>query len=297
MSAIQHVHDWHDLHDYRYAAEWCTGVCNDLNLLPVFQHLEQDFVSLLTCLPELLEPYQSVNADGATVRRYAIINPDNWVQIDTHAAAAKTDSQVPSSAASRQPKQSDFSQSAASKAAAARPQSHRTVTHSPPLQGIAVGDATVPAGINTALTYMQRRYGSGLIISAPSPASQTSSNSETTQSPLASGSAASLGCTFALTIQPTDPAWDAKELGSLKLQGHLSGDYPKPGSYGISLDGQQHHLSDSAGSIVNQLVAAEGRRHAGRSGALQQLLRFVDNRYCHALNCCCDVPSSPSEFG
>ena len=291
MSAAQHMPAWHDLQDYStYAAELCTGVANDLTLLPIFQHLEQDFVSLITCLPEFLEPYQSVNADGATVRRYAIINPDNQVQIDTHAAAAKTDSRMPSLAASKQAKQSDSPQSAARQAAAARPQTLRTDTHSPPLEGIALGDATMPAGIKTALTYMQRRYGSGLTIHTPAPASQTSSHSETTQS------VASLGCVFALTIQPTDPAWDAKELGNLKLQGHLNGDYPKPESYGISVDAQQNCLSDSAGSIVNQLVAAEGRQHAGRSGALQQLLRFVDNRYCHALHYCCDIPCSPFEL-
>ena len=135
------------------------------------------------------------------------------------------------------------------------------------------------ADIRTALTYMQRRYGSGLTILTPAPASQDSPRSETTQSTLAAGSTAIVGCTFALTMQPTDPAWDTKELGSLKLQGHLNGDYPKPESYGMSVDAQQNCLSDSAGSIVNQLVAAEGRRHAGRPSALQQLLRFLDNRY------------------
>lgn len=136
----------------------------------------------------------------------------------------------------------------------------------------------MPAGIKTALTYMQRRYGSGLTIHPPAPVSQTSPQSETTESAASKKSPASLCCTFALTIQPTDPAWNAKELGSLKLQGYLTGGYPKPESYSISVNGQQNCLSDNAGSIVNQLVAAEGRQHAGRPGALQQLLRFVDNR-------------------
>lgn len=264
-----------------YAAVWLSGAAHHLNLLPIFQHLEQDFVSLITSLPEFLEPYQSINADGATVRRYAIVNPDNQVQIDTHAAAAaaQTDSRMFSSAASKQPKQHDSSQSAARQAAAARPQSHHADTHGSPAERTALGDATMSAGIKTALTYMQRRYGSGLTILTPAPASQNSPRSETTQSTRPdTGSTASVGCTFALTMQPTDPAWDAKELASLKLRGHLNGDYPKPGSYAMSVDAQQNCLSDSAGSIVNQLVAAEGRRHAGRPTALQQLLRFVDNR-------------------
>ena len=265
-------------------------------MLPIFQHLEQDFVSLITSLPKFLEPYQSVSADGATVRRYAIINPDNQVQIDTHAAAAKPDSPESSSAASKQPKPSDASQSAARQAAAARPQSDRADTHRLPAKGTALGDATVPAGVKTALTYMQRRYGSGLTLHAPAPASQTSPRSATAQSPAATGPTASLGCIFALTMQPTDPAWDAKQLGSLKLRGHLSGDYPKPESYCVSVDAQQNCLSDSAGRVFNQLVAAEGRRHAFRPSALQQLLRFVDNRYRYAISYSCDIHSSPFGF-
>ena len=239
--------------------------------------MEQNFVALITSLPEVLEPYQSVNADGATVRRYAIINSDNQVHLDTHAAAKQTNSQAFSSAASKPPKESDVTQSAATQAPAEH-QSHSGHIHSTPSESTAVTDA-MPAGVKTALTYMQRRYGSGLTMHLPAPASQTSPQSETTESAATTKSAASLCCTFALTIQPTDPAWDAKELGSLNLQGYLTGDYPKPASYSISVDGQQNCLSDKAGSIVNQLVAAEGRQHAGRPGALQQLLRFVDNRY------------------
>ena len=129
-----------------------------------------------------------------------------------------------------------------------------------------------PAGITAALTYMQRRYGGGLTIHTSAPASQTLPKSENAEA------TSSQGCTFTLTIQPTDPAWDAKELHSLKLQGLLSADYPKPESYSICVDPQQNCLSNSAASVANQLIAAEGRLHAGRPGALQQLLRYVDNR-------------------
>lgn len=198
--------------------------------------------------------------------------------MDTHAAAKKTHSQASSSAASKPRRQIDSAQSAAQQAAPTGQQSHSRETHSTTPDSTAVTDA-MPAGVKTALTYMQRRYGLGLTIHPPAPASQTSPQSETTQSAATTKSPASLCCTFALTIQPTDPAWDAKQLGSLKLQGHLTGDYPKSESYSITVDAQQNCLSDKAGSIVNQLVVAEGRQHAGRPGALQQLLRFVDNRY------------------
>lgn len=247
-----------------------------MSLLPIFQHFEQNFVALITSLPEVLEPYQSVNADGATVRRYAILNSDNQVHMDTHAGAKQTHSQASTLAASKPPKESDSTQSAARQTAPTGQQSYSRDIHSTMSDTTAVTDAA-PAGVKTALTYMQRRYGLGLTIQPPAPASQTSPQSAI-ESAVTAKSPASLCCTFVLTIQPTDPAWDAKELGSLKLHGYLTGDYPKLESYSISVDAQQNCLSDNAGSIVNQLVAAEGRQHAGRPGALQQLLRFVDNR-------------------
>jgi hypothetical protein len=44
----------------------------------------RDFVRLITLLPELVEPYESVNDDGATVRRYTIINTDTEVRPCCH---------------------------------------------------------------------------------------------------------------------------------------------------------------------------------------------------------------------
>ncbi|KAL3135703.1 hypothetical protein ABBQ38_006174 [Trebouxia sp. C0009 RCD-2024] len=240
-----------------------AGVAHSLHLMPLFQHLERDFVSLITCLPEFLEPYQSVNAGGATVRRYAIINPDNQVHIDTHAAPAKTHSQTPPAASTHKP-----DEPATRAAAPATSRSHITDAHSMPPNTTAVSNA-MPAGMKAALTYMQRRYGAGLTIHDPAPASTALPDAKAIASP---------GCTFSLTMQPTDPAWDAKELHRLQLQGQLTREYPKQDSYSICVDSQQNSISASAGGIVNQLIAAEARRHAGRPGALQQLLRFVDNR-------------------
>lgn len=245
------------------AATSGTGATHGLNLIPIFQHLEEHFVSLITCLPEFLEPYQSVNADGATVRRYAIINPDNQVHIDTRAAPAKANSQVSSFASMLKQ-----SQPAARPAPSAKPHSHNTDTQSLAPNSSAVSNA-MPAGMKAAVTYMQRRYGAGLTIHEPAPIPETLPDAE---------AAASIACTFSLTLQPTDPAWDAKELHSLQLQGQLNRSYPRQDSYSLLVDPQQNSISPSAGSVVNQLIAAEGGRHSGRPGALQQLLRFVDNR-------------------
>ena len=246
-----------------------TGASSSLNLACIFQHLQRDFVPLITALPEFLEPYQSVNADGATLRRYAIVNSDNQVQFDAHATVANTSSPA-SQLAALSHKQSPLAKTSSAQAASARPATESKASSRQPAVASA-GSNSTHAGIASAVTYMQRRYGGGLNILSPHCASQT---------PHADSAASTAGqaCTFALTLQPTDPAWDTKEFRQLDLQGQLTADYPTQGSYTLNLDPRQSHISESAAGIVNQLIAAEGRAHAGRPGALQQLLRFVDNR-------------------
>ena len=135
--------------------------------------------------------------------------------------------------------------------------------------------AALPAGIKSATTYMQRRYSHGLTLCIP-PSSTPPDAASGMQGLTATSHKAV--CTFWLTMQPTDPAWDAKQLHSLELQGSLHADYPKEGCFSLQLRAEQQHISSSACHIVNQLIGGEGRQHAGKPGALQQLLRFVDNR-------------------
>lgn len=268
----------------------------------MFQYLQQNFLSLITSMPEFLEPYQSVNADGATVRRYAIVNPDNQVQIDVHATGAAPKATRNTETKPHQRKKSQACEKSAaaachdsvSQASTATAGDNKAsghvhvdstsagVLHTQQAGSVRVEDsasntATValPAGIRSAVTYMQRRYSDGLTVLIPYQTSDT----DAAQSPgEQSQSAANPVCTFLLTMQPTDPAWDAKQLQSLKLQGHMGALYPQQGSYGLQLDPQQQQLLGNASSIVDQLIAGEGRQHAGRPGAMQQLLRFVDNR-------------------
>ena len=253
-----------------YIHELCTGANSGLNLVCIFHCLQRDFVTLITSLPQFLEPYQSVNADGATLRRYAIVNPNNQVQIDTHVTSGRQASPPPATA-----HQHDSSQPSSAWASSARPSISGKGSSSSPAGRKAPSNATnaTPASVQSALTYMQQRYGSGLTIHPTPNPSHALSAADPSQLVTSQQ-----GCTFALSIQPTDPAWDAKELHTLSLQGQLSADYPKQGAYTLALDGNQSHISSSAASIVNQLIAAEGRAHAGRPNALQQLLRFVDNR-------------------
>lgn len=268
-----------------------AGGPSSLQLDVIFRHLQQSFVPLITSMPELLEPYQSVNSDGATVRRYAIINPDNQVQINTHLAsnapniaaqpAGKSHQQKqlrtttsPGSAVSQTDASSDNTNSTANAVSTAsssvsqgelHDRNHSSATASASSSAL----AELPASIRSAVTYMQRRFGSSLSIQV--------SDAKDARSP-DEASAAHDVCTFQLTLQPTDPAWDAKQLQNLRLQGRMSGQYPQQGCYSLQLHEQQQHISESASSVVNQLIAGEARQHVGRPGALQQLLRFIDNR-------------------
>ena len=250
-------------------------------------------------MPELLEPYQSVNTDGATVRRYALVNPDNQVQIDFQAmqapprASAKVEQQqqqlqTAAQASECQPA-SGIIQAAASQdniatATSRKPTSNASAgiqtAHTPACSKTAASASRVstdelPAGIKSAVTYMQRRYSTGLTM-ITSPTSSSSADARA-RSELPE-TAAKAVCAFELTMQPTDPAWDAKELQSLKLQGYMDAEYPKVGSFRLQLHPEQQLVTQNACSIMDQLIAGEGRQHAGRPGAMQQLVRFVDNR-------------------
>lgn len=287
-----------------------AGSPRSLQLNIIFKHLQQNFVSLIVSMPEFLEPYQSVNADGATVRRYAIVIPDTQIQMDTSAATAASSTTTQAEAQSQQQKQgaaaktlssqpasgvthaveskdhpaavvssmpadSPSKQEHGSAASARSKPMHKTAPPNEATNASNALTAALPAGIKSATTYMQRRYGNGLTLCIPQP---STAPDDAPGTPGLTGTSHEAVCTFWLTMQPTDPAWDAKQLHSLELQGSLHADYPKEGSFSLQLRAEQQHIAPSACHIVNQLIGGEGRQHAGRPGALQQLLRFVDNR-------------------
>lgn len=249
-------------------------------------------------MPEFLEPYQSVNTDGATVRRYALVNPDNQVQIDSQAmkapqrASAKVERQqqqlqtaqgsvcqpasgIIKAAASQDSIPTATSRKLTSNASAGIQPAHTPACSKAAASASRLSTDDFPAGIKSAVTYMQRRYSNGLTM-ITSPTSSSSADARATSE--LPERAAKAVCAFVLTMQPTDPAWDAKELQSLKLQGYMDAEYPKVGSFRLQLHPEQQLVTQNACSIMDQLIAGEGRQHAGRPGAMQQLVRFVDNR-------------------
>lgn len=64
------------------AAKWCRAFDagdSSQSLRTIFEQASSDFVRLITSLPDLLERYEGVSEDGATVRRIAILNDDTEV--------------------------------------------------------------------------------------------------------------------------------------------------------------------------------------------------------------------------
>jgi hypothetical protein len=61
------------------AFQWRSGGGEALELGRLLMPCATAFVSLITSLPELVEPYEGVNDAGATLRRFAIINTDTQV--------------------------------------------------------------------------------------------------------------------------------------------------------------------------------------------------------------------------
>ena len=69
----------------------CAGLHNSMHLGVIFDTAQQDFVSLLTLLPELVEAYESVDAQGASARRYAIVDPESHIEVVESSRAHGTD--------------------------------------------------------------------------------------------------------------------------------------------------------------------------------------------------------------
>lgn len=255
------------------------GKGNTLHLSAIFEHLQQNFVPLITSIPELLEPYQSVNADGATIRRYAIVNPDNQVQVDAHVAAIAKSEPLVNSQSTTQESRASSSSALPVHSSETAPGSSQKAPHSTSRSAGQIRSARpvtsrpVIHAATAALTYMQRRYGSSLVMLS-SPTSTADSQVEGTHTPAFHPTGT---CTFTLTMQPTDPAWDSSQ--SLHLHGQLDcGSYPEQRSFSLQLQPEQQNISQAGSSVANQLIAAEADQHAERPAAFQQLLRFVDNR-------------------
>lgn len=266
--------------------------------------MQKNFVSLITLLPTIVEPYQSVNTDGATVRRYTIINNDQQAETDTEQPYSAAASSQPTGIPNQMLKPNDVLKSQSEAAHPLSPPVASTPIHktgntagldsqaahtesAPDRKTISIQAAShsdlqhahLPTSIQAVIKYMQRRYGNAMVLPSATSATDlyTQQGSQQSQHAMPHSSSDSV-CYVRLDMQPTDPSWDAKQTDKLRLVAEFTSLYPQKGSFSLKLSGKQAHLSEAACGIVNQLIAGEAAQHAGRNTAMQQLLRFVDNR-------------------
>lgn len=198
-------------------------------LASIFDHAAAQFVTLITCVPELLERYEGVDEAGATVRRVAIINDDAQVSVD----------------ASVQPQQP-------------QPQEQRTeCSAGTPSQDTAA--ALQPA--QRELTWLQRRYGLDFRpLQQPISGGDSVSGSAEQPQPLPSSSLPEKQQqhSFALRLMPTDPTW---ARGPLQLSFTLASGYPAAGS--LAVTSVQSCPADPSGQTTHageQTAASSGPR-------------------------------------
>lgn len=218
-------------------------------------------MALLTSDGSFLEPYQSVDAAGATVRRHTFVDPS--------AASAELEQHV----AANDP--------ADVRSAAATTKQHASGIHASPSDE-ASQHACLPsfaAGTPAAAeqTYLQRRFGPVFRQhpNAPTkPALQFATQSPP-KSPAAGGhEPRQQAVHFELQLQPTDASWDS--TAQLRLRGRLHASYAEAGSWALQI------LPNSMVSTKQAQLMMRLAEHAGSgkgaASPIRAILRHLENR-------------------
>ena len=237
-----------------------------LHLGLIFQHLHDQYLQLITSDSSLIEAYQSVDAAGATIRRYAFVDPRSRVEM-------QPGKQPTSSSTSRHAPHAEAPKLGQAKASAGSSSSERNAA-SLPHPGFAAGTSA-----QAELTYLQRRFVASFK-HLPGSSAHTNSQQSVSQPQNGHASLPAQGTPpapppmdFQLVMQPTDAAW---ENGELVLRGQLQATYPQTGSWALricpssAMGAKQCH-------VLMKLVEAA---HAGQAltHPLRSAVRHLENR-------------------
>ena len=231
----------------------CPAVAGRLNLQLLWGTAPQQFVHLLSLVPAVLESYQSEDAWGGTVRRWAILSDAASVQFDAPA----------------QQQQQQGGQAAAAEAAPA--------------------PAAVPKGLQSELDFLRKLYDLQLHQQHEAAAGEAAAADAVAErltglhlAPSAAGrvgaAATEAVLAFELSLRPRDPAWDPARP-ALVLHGWVQpGAYPAAGSLAVEASAAQRPLLPTLQlEVLNKLLAHEVAAAAGRPGALRAVARHADN--------------------
>lgn len=263
-----------------------------LHLGAVFDALARDYVHLLCLLPQCLERYEGVDAEGGTVRRVAILSDQTQVSIDV-SVPIPTKAKATSS----------------------------TNAPSPPSQPSKPSDATtrpkiaLPRALDAELDTLKRKYNVAMLAeSEASPSLEASTALENlenltlqeTEKKAQNSDPLSVALNFQVEVKPTDPEW--RPPGSsffLKCCIGNPATYPTLGSFAVSLLSSPElqpngsstgsgssafsSLSDQEIAVFNKIIEMEVAGASGRPGALRSVLRQCENRAGEMLHQVADV--------
>lgn len=261
-----------------------------LNLALPWAQAHQQFVHLLSLVPDCLEAYQSEDAWGGTLRRWAILNDTTTVQIDASVHPSSPQAKRPAVAAAA---------AAAGVSAAGSMRGHQPAAAAAPAAAAPHQAAALPRALQSELDFLQKRYGmrvqpAGTADVAESTAGAATQLAGLSISPAAASAAApAAGCptaaasaaaagtdsqlAFHVSLRPTDPAWDPAH--PLLLCGLLQpGSYPAAGSLNLAISpAQRPELSALQHEVLGKLLQQEVAGSCGRPGALRAVLRHLEN--------------------
>ena len=219
-----------------------TGSSTELRLGTIYEDAQANLLALFTSAPDFIEPYESVDAHGASIRRFAVLSspPCGGVSVPEEPAPANSD-QVDNKPLSRPPVVGKSNADDHSKAA--------------PRPAPALG-----AALEKEVAYMRRRFGTAVIIQH-----QSASLRAGWETP---------GITFRVDMHPADPEWPgAAPAGALMvLEGAVSHAYPAPGSVSLAV-AESMPLPQQVRLLLTAALQREALRLEGRVDALRTLLR------------------------
>ena len=272
---------------------WCAAP-GQLNLGQLWAAAQRQFASLITLLPHLLEPYQSEDAAGSTVRRWAVLSDQASITIDASGHPASAPKAALAAAAG-----AVLAHSRGKSSAGQQQEQRQPAAPAGAAAGAQAGSAALPRAVAQELEFLAKRHGlrqvpvqhaagagaspasaagnqlAGLCIS-PAHAEATSAPASAGTGAPAAAQAEGVVAAFELELRPTDPAWPA--VYPLLLHGRLSAGFPQAGCLVLQVSPQQQPpLPLLQRQVLDKLLAAEVAAAAGRPGALRNVVRQVEN--------------------
>lgn len=242
---------------------WRTAKTNDhsslLHLPYTINYIESNFSRLLCLRSDCIESYLTSDANGLTLRRVALLNEQQTIDIDASNPLERIEnSQIP---------QNTPPPSTSSVAIEARTTRASAVDY----------PTSTKSRIEAELRSIQMRYPSAA--AAVSPLANDATLASDMQRLKLHGQFSFTAC-----VSPTDPMWISLKYSKQRTRINVvctiidPGMYPKKDSFTASLDPGCSFLSSQERIAFDKLLAMECAAASGQRMALSNVLRQIENR-------------------